>query len=365
MNDSPSLEAKRRGDQFSRPMLPLVLSESSLLLGWYLVILGLGLLSIGTGLALAAAGGILLAVRRPVRERLGLGLVTLLFVLAAGVGLGWFIHEAQRVIVERDAVEEIRRMGGSVGCFGSGSNPGDPVTLHSRLEHYAAFDEWLREFLQVEHYHYPANEVDLRGAGITDADLTTLKSLPHLELLSLDNTRITDAGLAHLAGLDRLLSLTLSGTQVTDAGLAHLKHLGRLELLDLGGTQVTAEGLDALQAALPRATVVVSSLRISGTVKKLHGTIQVDTDSPTRPVISVSLSFRGGFMLADADLLCLKGLASLRTLSLAGQVYVTDAGLEHLRGLTSLKALDLRGTRVTDEGIKTLQQALPDCTIRH
>jgi hypothetical protein len=38
---------------------------------------------------------------------------------------------------------------------------------------------------------------------------------------------------------------------------------------------------------------------------------------------------------------------------------VTDRGLEHLRGLTKLKELYIRGTRVTDEGIKKLQAAIP------
>ncbi len=59
-----------------------------------------------------------------------------------------------------------------------------------------------------------------------------------------------------------------------------------------------------------------------------------------------------------------KGLPQLQTLNLA-YTSPTDADLAHLNGLTQLRRLDLRDTRVSDESIKKLQQALPSCTIRH
>ena len=42
---------------------------------------------------------------------------------------------------------------------------------------------------------------------------------------------------------------------------------------------------------------------------------------------------------------------------------VTDAGLEHLKGLSELQSLDIHNTKVTDEGVKKLRQALPNCDI--
>jgi len=42
---------------------------------------------------------------------------------------------------------------------------------------------------------------------------------------------------------------------------------------------------------------------------------------------------------------------------------VSDAGLQHLTGLTNLERLDLRSSKVTAEGVKRLQNALPNCKI--
>jgi hypothetical protein len=57
---------------------------------------------------------------------------------------------------------------------------------------------------------------------------------------------------------------------------------------------------------------------------------------------------------------------NLKSLSLAG-TKITDAGLRHLKGLTQLRELwlgsDDRPEKVTAEGIKRLQQALPNCKI--
>ena len=44
---------------------------------------------------------------------------------------------------------------------------------------------------------------------------------------------------------------------------------------------------------------------------------------------------------------------------------ITDSGLEHLKGLAQLQTLDIVDTQVTDEGVKKLQEALPNCDIRH
>jgi len=78
-------------------------------------------------------------------------------------------------------------------------------------------------------------------------------------------------------------------------------------------------------------------------------------------VIRVDLTFS---RVTDGGLVHLKGFTSLKRLNLKG-TRVTDAGLENLKGLTSLEMLRLQETNVTDAGVKKLQEALPNCEIRH
>ncbi len=48
-----------------------------------------------------------------------------------------------------------------------------------------------------------------------------------------------------------------------------------------------------------------------------------------------------------------------------GNPDVSDAGLEHLNAFAQLKEVQLDGTYVTDAGVAKLQQALPNCKIKH
>jgi len=68
--------------------------------------------------------------------------------------------------------------------------------------------------------------------------------------------------------------------------------------------------------------------------------------------------------VTDAGLEHLAGLTGLEELELS-YTGVTDTGLARLMGLTRLKKLYLYGTSgsVTDEGVKTVQKALPNVKI--
>ena len=109
-------------------------------------------------------------------------------------------------------------------------------------------------------------------------------------------------------------------------------------------------------------------------IEKVGGKVSYD-EGFFRSVVLVSFPCEG--TLTDADLEHLEGLTELRELIIGGYEglhceqpppqyptkQVTDVGLEHLKGLTNLRYLDLKRTKVTNEGVMKLQQALPNCKI--
>jgi hypothetical protein len=176
-----------------------------------------------------------------------------------------------------------------------------------------------------------------QNTGVGDEGMRALAGMPRMEWLSLGNTRVGDEGLGHLGGLDRLEVLTLENTPITDAGLAHLGGLTRLRYLHLNNTRVTDTGLASLKGLV-----------------RLERLYLCDTD------------------VTDAGLVNLEAMKNLYYLMLHNTldpvldafrttVKVSDAGLVHLRGLTGLRdgSLFLWNTSVTEEGIASLKEALP------
>jgi hypothetical protein len=173
------------------------------------------------------------------------------------------------------------------------------------------------------------------GSTLGDAGLEHLKALPRLQNLWLRGTKVTDAGLKHLERLPHLRRLELDDTGVTDAGLEHLEGLTNIECLVLGGGNFSDTGLEHLKG--------MTNLK------------------------SLTLRYAN---ITDAGPKHFSGLTSLRELTLEYTSFnywtsITDAELMHLSGMTNLQRLTLVGNNVTEEGIKKLRKALPNCKITH
>lgn len=65
----------------------------------------------------------------------------------------------------------------------------------------------------------------------------------------------------------------------------------------------------------------------------------------------------------DADLYCIAGFTSLRSLDLSNSEHITDEGLRHLAPLRRLRLLDLTNTGRTDDGIAKLIITLPELDV--
>ncbi len=74
---------------------------------------------------------------------------------------------------------------------------------------------------------------------------------------------------------------------------------------------------------------------IAAITKRRGGSVEVDENTPGRPVVGVIVSPYAG----DADLVCLKAFPHLRRLKLPPEM--TDVGLKEVAGLKELEELEL------------------------
>jgi serine/threonine protein kinase/hemoglobin-like flavoprotein/Ran GTPase-activating protein (RanGAP) involved in mRNA processing and transport len=182
-----------------------------------------------------------------------------------------------------------------------------------------------------------ARSLDLRGRGLTDADLQELArcdALASITQLELADNGITDAGVLYLAGsahLRHLRRLGLARNRLTSTAVEHLAErgmLGRLEYLDISGNGVGTFGAEVLAA---RAQHLVH-LELGGN----------------------AIGAAGAAALAGSP-----ALAGLRTLGLSSNDLGSDgvAELATSRALEALTALDLSSNAIGPGGTAALAVA--------
>jgi hypothetical protein len=111
-----------------------------------------------------------------------------------------------------------------------------------------------------EGLRYVAALADLQGLNlvetkVTDKDLVHLQNLPHLAYLRLAGTaggnEFSDAGLKTLAGIKSLHKLTLYGRGFTDQALESMKNMPNLKELYLDDTAIGNRSLDEFRRSRP------------------------------------------------------------------------------------------------------------------
>jgi hypothetical protein len=238
------------------------------------------------------------------------GLIVL--VLVVGGSLGWLVRGAR---VQRHALTAIRRAGCNYtydwqyvgGEFRPFTRPGWP--------------EWLVTRLGEDYFGH-----------VKSVHLWIFRAPDEVPPTDYEKRIIVDA-LAQVGNLSQLEELKIIGTEAGDTGLADLKRLTRLKRLTLGDAGLT-------DPVFLETMTELEDLNLN--------------DSP----------------VGDAGLTHLEGLGRLRSLALVG-TDITDAGLACLKGLAGLQELYLgdlqveyRGTmKITDAGVRDLQEALPSLKI--
>lgn len=173
--------------------------------------------------------------------------------------------------------------------------------------------------------------LELKHSDFNDEDAATLGTNLSVKTLNLSDTRTTDGGCRSLAQLRRIETLFLHKCDVTDSGIAAIlsQHGAEIETLDIGSTKATGDCLKTLLQ---------------------HETIE-------------SVSFSGSTHVSDDDLIYIAQLNTLRHLRL-NFTSVSDASIPGLSRMTQLEELFVDNTRISEDGLKQLRNALgPQCLV--
>lgn len=171
------------------------------------------------------------------------------------------------------------------------------------------------------------SSLEYRSSFTTGLTLEFVGELRNLRGLSLFKCDINDQDLRHLHGLQELEWLTLAGDKLTLAGVNELvSQLPKLRQLALYNIHWTDDGLKRLPANLEGLI-----LNMTGITNEQFATLS-------------------------------STLTSLKTLTIE-QSPISDASISHLDSMPELQELHLDGTAISQAGLATLKQSLPNCEI--
>jgi hypothetical protein len=257
-------------------------------------------------------------------------------------------------------------------------------------------DEWLKNLADLP----DLTRLEIAGTNISDAGLASLRNLKNLEQFNVCLTPVTDGCLKHLAGLTHLKRLVICSTKVTGSGFKDIPDWPKIESINLHSNATTDEGLAAISrfSNLQRLEIVHSNVTDAGlkhlgkltNLRQLHVASHGTTRNGLEFVENLTnlyqldlyeqLASNEGLAHAgkltnlkivnlyvgpadDSGLAALRNLTNLEELSIGGLGKLTDASVDHLKGLKSLKKLTINGTKMTEEGMKRLREALPTTQI--
>jgi uncharacterized membrane protein len=97
--------------------------------------------------------------------------------------------------------------------------------------------------------------LNLRRAGVTDAEVKTVAGFANLRRLRLEENAITDAAAADIAGLKNLTYLNLTNTKVTDTGFDQVSTLPKLSRIYVWGTDISPAAVEKVKASRKDVTL--------------------------------------------------------------------------------------------------------------
>jgi hypothetical protein len=193
------------------------------------------------------------------------------------------------------------------------------VTVHA--QHYGELDlSLLRRVPAIREVYLPQT--------LDDKSMLLLKGLANLRAIHIYSSKLTDEGMNVFCSLTGLQEVDLRESHIGDKGIAQLADLPALTDVYLYDLQVTGKGFERGFRNLVRLKIQACPLDDEG----VAGISQLAAHS------------------------------NLIQLSLTGTP-VDDKSIASLSQLKTLKTLDLRRTKMSFEGLRKLEAALPNCRI--
>jgi hypothetical protein len=235
---------------------------------------------------------------------------------------------------------------------------------HRKTDPYdAAFFEHLGHITALESLNIiatKANDEWIKPLG----RLTNLKTLRFT-----NNGKLTDAGMEHLAGLKNLETFSFVGTGITGRAYAKCEDWTRVTKVSHRGSSIDDEGLQQLCEHLPNLeSISLAHAKFTDAgapnlakLTKLKG-LEIGTSKATPQTLThlaklplEYLQLGEGFESPECIPL-IKGLATLRRLTLNNAKGFTDSDLKLVATLTQVEHLELGKIDLSDERLATLKE---------
>ncbi|MEY4485399.1 MAG: hypothetical protein RL693_2851 [Verrucomicrobiota bacterium] len=226
----------------------------------------------------------------------------------------------------------------------------------------AAFFEHLGHITMLE-------SLNIISTKFNDEWMPNIAKLTNLKTLRFTNNgKLTDAGMEQLAGLKNLEAFSFVGTQITGKAYAKFDGFTKLVKVSHRGSSINDEGLKELCDHLPNLeSISLAHAKFTDAgapnlakLTKLKG-FEIGTPNATPQALTAlaklpleSLQLGEGFESADCIPL-IKGIATLRRLTLTNATKLTDAELKTVAGLTQLEHVELGKVPFPDERLPVLK----------
>ena len=226
----------------------------------------------------------------------------------------------------------------------------------------AAFFEHLGHITALESLNIIATKAN-------DEWIAPLGRLTNLKTLKFTNNgKLTDAGLEHLAGLRQLESFSFVGTGMTGHAFAKFEGWTKLTRSSFRGSSIDDEGLRLLcekfpnyeSISLAHAKFTDAGAAHFAKLTKLKG-LELGTHNATpqclQHLAKLPLEYLqlGDGLDTPAGIASIKGISTLRRLTLTNSTALTDADLKMVSGITQLESLEFGNLALTEERVPQLQ----------